>query len=88
MSYWKILDARYLDRPVDWSNFFGRNAPLTVEIGFGRGDHVVHLGKTQPDHNIVAIEVSQPSLRKASSKVKNNFLTNVRIVDGSGPLFL
>lgn len=88
MSYWKILDARYLDRPTDWARLFGRNAPLTVEIGFGRGDHVVHLGKTLHDHNIIAVEISQPSLRKASSKVKNNFLSNVRVVDGSGPLFL
>ncbi len=88
MSYWKILDARYLERPVDWSEVFGREAPLAVEIGFGRGDHVIHLGTTQPENNLVAVEISQPSLRKASSKIKNNFLTNVRVVDGSGPLFL
>ena len=66
MSYWKILDARYLDRPVDWSEVFGREAPLTIEIGFGRGDHIIHLGKTKPENNLVAVEISQPSLRPNS----------------------
>ena len=88
MSYWKVLDARYLDRPLDLDAVFGRTAPFTLEIGFGRGDHLIHLGKKLPDYNIIGIEISQPSLRKASGKVKNNSLTNVRVVDGSGPMLL
>lgn len=88
MSYWKILDCRHLDRPADWDVIFGRKAPLILEIGFGRADHLIHLGKTNPDANVIGIEISQPSLRKASGKVKNNRLENVRVIDGSGPLLL
>lgn len=88
MSYWKILDVRFLQRPTDWDALFGRKAPLILEIGFGRGDHLIHLGKTNPDANVIGIEVSQPSLRKAESKVKNNHLTNVRVLDGSGSTLL
>ena len=88
MSYWTILDVRHLERSCDWDALFGRKAPLIAEIGFGRGDHLVHLGKKHPEANIVGVEVSQPSLRKASSKVKNNRLDNVRVVDGSGPQLL
>ena len=88
MSYWKVLDARYLDRPMDWAALFGREAPLTVEIGFGRADHLIHLGKKHPDHNVVGVEISQPSLKKASGKIKSNRLENVRAVDGSGPMLL
>lgn len=88
MSYWQILDSRVLDRPTDWDRIFGRRAPLVVEVGFGRGDYLAHLGQTQPDANVLGIEISQPSLRKGSSKVRNQRLGNVRIVDGSAPTVL
>ena len=79
---------RYLGRPEDWDAIFGRKAPLIVEIGFGRANHLIHLGKLHPDKNIVGVEVSQPSLRKASQKTRTNKLTNVRVIDGSGPALL
>ena len=88
MSYWHILDSRHLARPTDWAEFFGRKAPLIMEIGFGRADHLIHLGKQHPEANIIGIEISQPSLRKASSKVKSNQLRHVRVLDGSGPVIL
>lgn len=88
MAYWNVLDSRYLDRPTDWEAIFSRNVPLIIEIGFGRGDHLIHLGKTHPDYNIVGIEISRPSLKKASSKVRTNQLTNVRVLDGSAPQIL
>lgn len=88
MSYWQTLDMRYLGRPEDWDAIFGRSAPLIIEIGFGRANHLIHLGKLHPDKNIIGVEVSRPSLRKASQKVKTQRLANVRVVDGSGPALL
>ncbi len=73
---------------MDWDALFGRKAPLILEIGFGRADHLIHLGKLHPEANVIGIEISQPSLRKASSKVKNHGLENVRVLDGSGPNLL
>lgn len=84
MAYWNVTDIRHLDRPHEWATMFGRVAPLVVEIGFGRAGHLIHLGKTQPQHNIIGIETSRTSLKKASSKAKNNHTDNVRIIDGSG----
>lgn len=83
-----ILDGRLLAWPHDWSGLFGRNAPLIVEIGFGRGDHLVHLAQTHPDANVIGIEVSQPSLRKADRKRRNHGLTNLVLLYGSAPQIL
>ena len=88
MSYWNVIDIRRLDRPVDWDAVFGRKAPLILEIGFGGGGHLVHLGKLHPDKNVIGIETSQPSIKKASSKVRNHQLENVRVLDGSGFVLL
>lgn len=84
MSFWNVIDIRHLERPHNWSRLFERTAPLVLEIGFGRAGHLIHLGKTMPDWNVIGIETSRPSLKKASSKVKNNAVTNVRVIDGSG----
>lgn len=83
-----ILDARYLTRPTDWAALFGRRAPLLLEIGFGRGDHLVYLAQQRPAADLIGLEISQTALRKAASKVRNHRLTNVRIVDGAARLFL
>lgn len=88
MSYWHILDSRHLARPTDWEMVFGRKAPLIMEIGFGRANHLIHLGKLYPEANLIGIEISQPSLRKASKKVKSNQLAHVRVLDGSAPVIL
>ena len=88
MSYWQTLDMRYFGRPENWDEIFGRKAPLIVEIGFGRANHLIHLGKLHPDKNVLGIEVSRPSLKKASQKVRTQKLSNVRVIDGSGPSLL
>ena len=88
MSYWQLLDLRYLDRPTDWSKLFGRVAPLIVEIGFGRGDHLVHLAQKYPECNLIGIEISSPSLDKASRKARNHQLTHLRVLKGSGVALL
>lgn len=85
---WVILDIRYLPQPTPWERIFGRPAPLAVEIGFGNGDHLIHLARRQPHHNLIGLEISQPSLRKAAGKVKQQQLNQVRIVYSAAQPFL
>jgi tRNA (guanine-N7-)-methyltransferase len=83
-----ILDGRYLDQPQDWDALFGRKAPLIVEIGFGRGNHLIHLAQTYPDANVIGIEVSHPSLHKIRRKRRTAGLSNLIALYGSAPQIL
>lgn len=74
------LDGRSLTHPTDWASLFGRTAPLIVEIGFGNAGHLLHLARTRPDANVVGVEISHPSVRKAARKIAHSGLTNVRAV--------
>ena len=56
-----------------------------MEIGFGNGDHLLHLATLHPEANLIGIEISNPSLRKAMKKVVLGGYDNVFIIDGSGP---
>jgi tRNA (guanine-N(7)-)-methyltransferase len=43
--------------PLNWTEIFGRQADLLVEIGFNRGDFLCDLGVQNPDANVVGIEI-------------------------------
>lgn len=75
-----MLDPSRLSWPVDWNALFGRPGPLLVEIGFGNAEFLVHMAQTRPEANILGLEISQPSLRKARRKLKAAGLDNVRLV--------
>ena len=87
MSY-PMLHSHQLDWPTDWEALFGRSAPLLVEIGFGNGQFLVALARRRPSANVIGLEISLPSLRKAEKKLRTAGLQNVRIVQADAKLFL
>ena len=68
------------ERPVDWEHCFGRKAPLAVEIGFGNGEYLARLARSQPERDYVGIELEWGSVKRALSRIAQAKLTNVRIV--------
>ena len=68
------------DWPLRQERLFPRIQPLIVEIGFGNGDFLIHLARTQPDCNILGFEISSQSMDKAEAKIEKLGLSNVRPV--------
>jgi tRNA (guanine-N7-)-methyltransferase len=71
-----------------WAELFGRDAPLIVELGFGGGHFLVGLGQQRPECNVIGVEISAPSLSRASRKIKEAGLENTRILHGEARLTL
>ena len=59
---WPKLGVEYSDQPLDLEATFGRDAPLTVEIGFGNGDTLVQLAAESPENNFLGVEVHDPGI--------------------------
>ena len=57
---------------------FGRPAPLTLEIGFGNGEHLASLAAAHPERDYFGIEVHRPGVGHLFMLAQNNDLTNVR----------
>jgi len=76
------LNILMLDWPLRPERLFPRVQPLIVEIGFGNGDHLIHLARTQPDCNILGFEISGQSMDKAEAKIAKLGLDNVRPIHG------
>ncbi len=64
-----------------WSEVFGNDNPVHVEIGCGKGSFVVGMAKLHPDVNFIAIEKVEDVIVMAMEKAISNEVTNVRFMD-------
>jgi tRNA (guanine-N7-)-methyltransferase len=53
---------------------------LQVEIGFGNGEHLVRRAGREPGLNLLGIDVSWPSVRRALRKIALAEVENVRVI--------
>ncbi len=83
-----LYNAARLPWPTNWDEIYGRSAPLLLEIGFGGGHFLVDWAKRRPDANLLGLEISLPSLRRADKKIRSAGLTNVRLAQGNAWLLL
>ena len=70
---------------------FGREAPVVMEIGCGKGQFACEYAKRNPDKNILAIECVPTVLVEACERVKNEGIENIRFLEMKAeylPLFI
>lgn len=65
------------DKRGKWSEVFGNNNPIHLEIGAGKGDFIIEMAKRNPDINFIALEMNTNAFVIASRKIKEEELTNV-----------
>jgi len=69
-----------MDWPLDWTAYFGRSAPLHLELGFGDGEYLERRAAAAPSENWVGVEVSWFSMRRMLRRLDRTRLANVRLV--------
>jgi tRNA (guanine-N7-)-methyltransferase len=76
---WVIPDEA-VDRPgFRTSAWFGREAPLIVEIGSGVGEATAVLAAARPDHDVLALEVWRPGVADTLWRLAEAGADNVRL---------
>ncbi len=63
-----------------WQEIFGREAPLHVELGTGKGKFISEMAERHPEINFVGIEAQQDVLYYVAEKVREKKLTNVKLL--------
>jgi tRNA (guanine-N7-)-methyltransferase len=66
--------------PLDAGAVFGRDAPRTLEIGFGNGENLVALAVAHPQRDFLGIEVHRPGVGRLLLALEARAVTNVRII--------
>lgn len=59
---------------------FGREAPLTMEIGFGNGEALLSAARAHPERDFLGIEVHRPGVGRLLNGLAETGTENVRVV--------
>ncbi len=81
-SEWGEQVPRLPPGPVDFDTWFGRAAPVLLEIGSGMGETTSRLAEAAPEVNYVAVEVYQPGLAQLMLRAEALELSNLRLLRG------
>jgi tRNA (guanine-N7-)-methyltransferase len=84
-THWPRLGRDVTDLPageIDTAEWFGRPAPVQLEIGSGMGETTALLAQAEPDVNYLAVEVYEPGLAQLMLRAETLHLTNLRLLRG------
>ncbi len=68
------------DARLDLAQVFGRDAPRTLEIGFGNGASLATMAAQQPQHDFIGIEVHRPGVGHLLQLIEEQGLGNLRLM--------
>ncbi|MCW2751363.1 MAG: tRNA ((46)-N7)-methyltransferase TrmB [Aeromicrobium sp.] len=71
------VDPAYV---LDTAAAFGREAPLVIEIGSGRGEALIHAAAEHPELNFLGLEVYVPGVAQTLVTMRHAKVENVRLV--------
>jgi tRNA (guanine-N7-)-methyltransferase len=78
-----LLPARALpDGPLDWTQVFGRRAPVVLEIGSGHGAAAIAYASAHPEADVVAVEVHVPGVARMLAAAEQAGVANLRVHPG------
>lgn len=69
-------------QPLSWTELFGVERPVELEVGSGKGLFLVNAASERPGHNFLGVELSRKYARLATERAVKCGLTNVRIWPG------
>jgi tRNA (guanine-N7-)-methyltransferase len=75
-------DSQGPAEPLDTHAWFGRDAPLVLEIGCGTGTSTIAMAKSEPDVDVIAVEVYRRGLAQLLSAIDREHVTNIRLIRG------
>jgi tRNA (guanine-N7-)-methyltransferase len=70
------------DEPLDTRSWFGRDAPLVLEIGCGTGTSTLAMAQLEPEVDVIAVEVYRRGLAQLLSAIDRENVTNIRLIRG------
>ena len=69
MNNSKYLVKNYFDYKGKWSELFGNNNPIYIEIGMGKGKFIIENAVMYPDINFIGIEKFDSVICKGLQKI-------------------
>jgi tRNA (guanine-N7-)-methyltransferase len=69
--------------PLDTEAWFGRRAPVVLEIGCGSGTSTLAMAKAEPGVDVIAVEIYRRGLAQLLSAIDRERVGNIRLIRGN-----
>jgi len=76
---WPLFGIEADAAPIDFSNLFGNDRPVIMEIGFGNGEATWRMAREHPEENYLGVEVHRPGVGRLLLNIEAHELENIRI---------
>jgi tRNA (guanine-N7-)-methyltransferase len=70
-------------KPLDTEAWFGRAAPLVLEIGCGSGTSTLAMAQGEPDVDVIAVEIYRRGLAQLLCAIDRERVGNIRLIRGN-----
>jgi tRNA (guanine-N7-)-methyltransferase len=80
VELWPRFGLETSDETLDLPAIFDRDAPRTLEIGFGNGESLATLAAAHPERDFVGVEVHRPGVGQLMLRADALGLSNVRVI--------
>src|ERR1700753_4274023 len=77
---WPKYGIDFPSEILDLHRLFAREAPRTLEIGFGNGEHLLDRALAAPERDFVGIEVHPPGVGHLLMLADKAGVTNLRVI--------
>jgi len=78
-DHWDFYGLSLHSGSARWSQIFGREAPVVLEIGFGMGDSLLEMAQAEPDKDFIGIEVHPPGVGRLINNAAEQQVKNLRV---------
>ena len=63
-----------------WSEFFGNDNPIVLELGCGKGEYTVGMARLFPDKNFIGIDIKGARMHSGATEAARSGLKNVAFI--------
>ena len=77
-TLWPKYGIEYSKTLINIDKLFNRNAPISIDIGFGNGVSLLHIAQLQTQWNHLGIEVHRPGVGRLLAQLEANAILNVK----------
>jgi tRNA (guanine-N7-)-methyltransferase len=80
-EHWLLFGIDFSAAELDLAQLFGRQAPCTLEIGFGNGAHLAARARSEPERDFIGVEVHRPGIGALLQAAAGSGLRNLRVIN-------
>lgn len=79
-NFWSKYGIEVSEQTLNLEAIFSRQAPITLEIGFGNGASLAEMAKNAPERDFIGIEVHTPGVGHLLYLIDEYQLSNIRVI--------